>query len=207
MRGAKFPYLLDTGVPKTHGMSKAGFYPWPTASIRNLRLIVMFVTLLNIDRFMSRGASEKKIPEELSFIVQFETIILIVWKPFGIIPVCYFCLYREHVTKKRVDFTDLISQLENWDTNEAWGSSFSLDSVPFPNQRKCIILLTWWEVLILTHAMFEAVGNSGSGSASYFYHWTPPFLSILPSKGTRVYSPSPVATGDSIFKEQVQKLL
>lgn len=60
MKGTKFPYVLDTGVPKTPRVLKAGFYPQPTASVRNLRLKVMFVTLLSIDRFMSKKASKKK---------------------------------------------------------------------------------------------------------------------------------------------------
>lgn len=48
--------------------------------MRNLRVKVMFVTLLTIGRFMSRKASKKKkkTTKELSFIVKLKAIILIV---------------------------------------------------------------------------------------------------------------------------------
>lgn len=59
---------------------KSSFYPQPTASIRNLRIKVTFITLLNHDTFMSGEASPQT--KELSFIVQFETRVLITLKPF-----------------------------------------------------------------------------------------------------------------------------
>lgn len=64
-----------------------------------------------------------------------------------------------------------------------------------------------WEVLILTHALFEVVGSMGSGSGSYFYHLTPLFLSFLPSKGIRVYSPSPGAEDTRLSKSSPEASL
>lgn len=99
MKGTKFPDVLDTAVPRTPRVSKVGFYPQHTASIRNLRIKVTFITLLDNDTFMSGEAANKT--EELSFIVHFETRILIVLKPFQILPVCYFSLYKQCVILKK----------------------------------------------------------------------------------------------------------